>query len=278
MTLEWAPYCADTIADKGHTIRTPSERLGALWVSGGGGGGTAHVYRVVPREQYQPPAPDLPMTYEEHIKSRYRYQGYEGVIVTWKKREHVLTDEHTVSTHPYVADPKCLRGECCRLRPAEPDDHQRRVNDYRIPSRGWQRLTPEDWKSIAWTMRWRAEYVDRGNPDEWITPTWREWFGLTHYTPAPWWTPTDDIERTERNPWRETLGPRWTVEALQPTPAFTPVPEAPRPTPAPPPPTEAPQPAAAPTRCCEHDDWLHTPKGCRGATTCKCTRHRRKAA
>lgn len=42
--------------------------------------------------------------------------------------------------------------------------------------------------------------------------------------------------------------------------------------------TEAPQPPAAPTRCCEHDDWLHTPKGCRGATTCKCTRHRRKAA
>ena len=45
---------------------------------------------------------------------------------------------------------------------------------------------------------------------------------------------------------------------------------------------EAPQPPAAPASCCEHDDWLHTPKGCRGPVTkgraCPCQRHRRKAA
>lgn len=111
---EWAPYCADTIALKG-TIRTPASRLGALWVCTGGSGRATDrdergmsVYRVVPRDAYRSPHPDLPLPYREHTAlpddHPFRW-GYEGMLVTWQKKPHVLTDEHLVFSHPYVRNP-----------------------------------------------------------------------------------------------------------------------------------------------------------------------------
>ncbi|MBE7520650.1 MAG: hypothetical protein HS107_15550 [Thermoflexaceae bacterium] len=112
---EWAPYCGDTIGMSG-TIRRPASRLGALWISTGGGGRAidrdernTNVFRVVPLAEYRSPHPDLPLHYREHFElpeeHPYRY-GYEGVIVTWQKKPHVLTDEHMVFRHPYVPHPQ----------------------------------------------------------------------------------------------------------------------------------------------------------------------------
>jgi len=111
---EWAPYCADTIALKG-TIRKPASRLGALWICTGGGGraidrderGTS-VYRVVPRDAYRSPHPGLPLSYREHtaLPNGHPFRsGYEGMLVTWQKKPHVLTDEHVVFGHPYIPKP-----------------------------------------------------------------------------------------------------------------------------------------------------------------------------
>lgn len=110
---EWAPYCADTIGMTGK-IRRPISRLGALWIcSGGWSGGNRSergmsVYRVVPPDEYRSPHPDLPLTYREHnalpAGHPFRY-GYEGMLVTWQKKPHVLTDEHMVFSHPYVPNP-----------------------------------------------------------------------------------------------------------------------------------------------------------------------------
>lgn len=111
---EWAPYCGDTIGMTG-TIRRPANRLGALWISTGGGGRAidrdernTNVFRVVPLAEYRSPHPDLPLHYREHFAlpedHPFRY-GYEGVIVTWQKKPHVLTDEHMVFRHPYVPHP-----------------------------------------------------------------------------------------------------------------------------------------------------------------------------
>ena len=111
---EWAPYCADTIAMKG-TIRKPASRLGALWVSTGGSGraidrderGTS-VYRVVPLDAYRAPHASLPLSYREHTALPHDHPfrwGYEGMLVTWQKEPHVLTDEHMVFSHPYVPNP-----------------------------------------------------------------------------------------------------------------------------------------------------------------------------
>lgn len=88
---EWAPYCGDTIGMSG-TIRRPASRLGALWISTGGGGRAIDrdernttVLRVVPLAEYQSPHPDLPLPCREHFAlpddHPFRY-GYEGVIVT----------------------------------------------------------------------------------------------------------------------------------------------------------------------------------------------------
>ncbi|MCA9830244.1 MAG: hypothetical protein KC495_07230 [Dehalococcoidia bacterium] len=112
---EWAPYCADTIAMKG-TVRKPASRLGALWICTGGVGRATDretrgisVYRVVPAEQYRSPHPDLPLSYREHHTlpddHPFRY-GYEGVLVSWQKQPHVLTDEHVVFGHPYIPHPE----------------------------------------------------------------------------------------------------------------------------------------------------------------------------
>lgn len=112
---EWAPYCGDTIGMSG-TIRRPASRLGALWISAGGGGRAidrdernTNVFRVVPLAEYRSPHPDLPLHYREHFAlpedHPFRY-GYEGVIVTWQKKPHVLTDEHMVFRHPYVPHPQ----------------------------------------------------------------------------------------------------------------------------------------------------------------------------
>lgn len=112
---EWAPYCADTIAMKG-TIRKPASRLGALWVCTGGSGravdrdvrGTS-VYRVVPLDAYCSPHPDLPLSYREHNALPDEHPcrwGYEGMLVTWQKKSHVLTDEHMVFGHPYIPNPQ----------------------------------------------------------------------------------------------------------------------------------------------------------------------------
>jgi hypothetical protein len=111
---EWAPYCADTIAMKG-TIRKPANRLGALWVCTGGGGRAIDrdvrgmsVYRVVPLDAYRSPHPGLPLSYREHTAlpddHPFRW-GYEGMLVTWQKNPHVLTDEHLVFSHPYIPNP-----------------------------------------------------------------------------------------------------------------------------------------------------------------------------
>ncbi|NJD66856.1 MAG: hypothetical protein FIB00_16730 [Chloroflexi bacterium] len=106
---EWAPYCADTIGMTGK-IRKPVHRLGALWISTGGWVGRGEsrgmsVYRVVPAADYRSPHPDLPLSYREHStlpdNHPFRY-GYEGMLVTWQKKPHVLTDEHLVFSHPYV--------------------------------------------------------------------------------------------------------------------------------------------------------------------------------
>jgi hypothetical protein len=109
---EWAPYCADTIAMKG-TVRKPTNRLGALWICTGGGGRatdrTMSVYRVVPLADYRSPHPDLPLSYQEHnaLSSDHPYRyGYEGMLVSWQKKPHVLTDEHVVFGHPYVPHPE----------------------------------------------------------------------------------------------------------------------------------------------------------------------------
>jgi len=111
---EWAPYCADTIALQG-TIRKPASRLGALWVCTGSTGRaassgerTAHVYRVVPLAEYASPHPDLPLSYREHnaLPADHPFRwGYEGMLVTWQRKPHVLTDEHAVFSHPYIPDP-----------------------------------------------------------------------------------------------------------------------------------------------------------------------------
>ena len=111
---EWAPYCADTIALQG-TIRKPANRLGALWVctgstgrAAGSGERTAHVYRVVPLAEYASPHPDLPLSYREHnaLPADHPFRwGYEGMLVTWQRKSHVLTDEHAVFSHPYIPDP-----------------------------------------------------------------------------------------------------------------------------------------------------------------------------
>lgn len=112
---EWAPYCADTIAMQG-TIRKPASRLGALWICSGWSGRAIDrdvrgmsVYRVVPLDEYRSPHPDLPLTYREHNTlpndHPFRY-GYEGMLVTWQKKPHVLTDEHMVFHHPYVPHPE----------------------------------------------------------------------------------------------------------------------------------------------------------------------------
>lgn len=108
---EWAPYCADTIALQG-TIRKPASRLGALWVCTGSSGRaserTAHVYRVVPLAEYLTPHPDLPLAYREHnaLPSDHPFRwGYEGMLVTWQRKPHVLTDEHAIFSHPYIPHP-----------------------------------------------------------------------------------------------------------------------------------------------------------------------------
>lgn len=111
---EWAPYCADTVALQ-ETIRKPASRLGAFWVCTGSSGRTAasgertaHVYRVVPRADYLSPHPDLPLRYREHsaLPADHPYRwGYEGMLVTWQRKPHVLTDEHAVFSHPYIPDP-----------------------------------------------------------------------------------------------------------------------------------------------------------------------------
>lgn len=112
---EWAPYCADTIAIKG-AVRKPASRLGALWICTGGSGRATDrdtramsVYRVVPAAEYRSPHPDLPLSYREHHTlpddHPFRY-GYEGMLVTWQQKPHVLTDEHVVFGHPYVPDPE----------------------------------------------------------------------------------------------------------------------------------------------------------------------------
>jgi hypothetical protein len=111
---EWAPYCADTIAVKG-TIRKPAVRMGTLWVCTGGSGraidrdsrGTS-VYRVVPLDAYRGPHPGLPLSYREHTALPHDHPfrwGYEGMLVTWQKKPHVLTDEHMVFSHPYIPNP-----------------------------------------------------------------------------------------------------------------------------------------------------------------------------
>ena len=111
---EWAPYCADTIAMKG-AVRKPADRLGALWVCTGGSGraidrdrrGTS-VYRVVPLDAYRSPHPSLPLGYREHtaLPNDHPFRwGYEGMLVTWQKKAHVLTDEHMVFSHPYIPNP-----------------------------------------------------------------------------------------------------------------------------------------------------------------------------
>ncbi|MBI2765446.1 MAG: hypothetical protein HYX53_05975 [Chloroflexi bacterium] len=111
---EWAPYCADTIALQG-TIRKPASRLDALWVCTGSSGRasdrcerTAHVYRVVLLAEYASPHPDLPLSYREHnaLPTDHPFRwGYEGMLVTWQRKPHVLTDEHAVFSHPYIPDP-----------------------------------------------------------------------------------------------------------------------------------------------------------------------------
>lgn len=111
---EWAPYCADTIALQG-TIRKPVSRLGALWVctgstgrASGSGERAAHVYRVVPLAEYVSPHPDLPLSYREHnaLSADHPFRwGYEGMLVTWQRKPHVLTDEHAVFSHAYMPDP-----------------------------------------------------------------------------------------------------------------------------------------------------------------------------
>lgn len=111
---EWAPYCADTIAMKG-TIRKPASRLGALWICTGGSSRatdrderTTSVYRVVPLDAYRRPHPVLPLSYREHtaLPNDHPFRwGYEGILVTWQKKPHVLTDEHMVFSHPYIPNP-----------------------------------------------------------------------------------------------------------------------------------------------------------------------------
>lgn len=111
---EWAPYCADTIARTG-TIRKPANRMGALWVCSGGGGRAIDrdargmsVYRVVPVDAYRSPHPGLPLSYREHtaLPNDHPFRwGYEGMLVTWQKKPHVLTDEHLVFSHPYIPNP-----------------------------------------------------------------------------------------------------------------------------------------------------------------------------
>ncbi len=111
---EWAPYCADTIAMKG-TLRKPASRLGALWVCTGGSGRAPDrdergmsVYRVVPLDAYRSPHPGLPVSYREHTalpKDHPFRWGYEGMLVTWQKKPHVLTDEHLVFSYPYIPNP-----------------------------------------------------------------------------------------------------------------------------------------------------------------------------
>lgn len=112
---EWAPYCADTIALKG-TIRKPAARLGALWVCTGSSGRAsdrgqrnASVYRLVPLTDYVSPHPDLPLGYREHaaLPAEHPFRwGYEGMLVAWQRKPHVLTDEHAVFSHPYIPDPE----------------------------------------------------------------------------------------------------------------------------------------------------------------------------
>jgi hypothetical protein len=111
---EWAPYCADTIAMKG-TVRKPASRLDALWVCTGGGGRAIDrdergmsVYRVVPLDAYGSPHPGLPLSYREHtaLPNDHPFRwSYEGMLVTWQKKPHVLTDEHMVFSHPYIPNP-----------------------------------------------------------------------------------------------------------------------------------------------------------------------------
>ncbi|MCK6563617.1 MAG: hypothetical protein L6Q80_02575 [Dehalococcoidia bacterium] len=112
---EWAPYYADTISMKG-TIRKPASRLGALWVCTGGSGRAIDrdergmsVYRVVPLDAYRSPDPGLPLSYREHtaLPNDHPFRwGYEGMLVTWQKKPHVLTDEHMVFGHPYIPNPQ----------------------------------------------------------------------------------------------------------------------------------------------------------------------------
>jgi len=145
---EWAPYCADTIAMKG-TIRKPASRLGALWVCTGGSGRATDrdergmsVYRVVPLDTYRTPHPGLPLSYREHtsLPNHHRFRwGYEGMLVTWQKKPHVLTDEHMVFGHPYIPGP-----DGHGFVP-DPDWHPRDEDAVRSDRNPW-REDPDAWQ------------------------------------------------------------------------------------------------------------------------------------
>jgi hypothetical protein len=58
--------------------------------------------------EYVSPHPELPLSYREHnaLPSDHPFRwGYEGMLVTWQRKPHVLTDEHAVFSHPYIPDP-----------------------------------------------------------------------------------------------------------------------------------------------------------------------------
>lgn len=122
----FAPYCGDTIGANA-SIRPPTEYGGHLWICVSSGPYPYNeqfprsdtVYRVVPLDQYVSPHPDLPLPHKKHVALSndhpFRY-SYEGVIVTLKRQQYVLTDEHLVPSHPYGPDPECLRGECSACR------------------------------------------------------------------------------------------------------------------------------------------------------------------
>ncbi|MGE3073949.1 MAG: hypothetical protein AB7N24_11875 [Dehalococcoidia bacterium] len=145
---EWAPYCADTIAMKG-TLRKPASRLGALWVCTGGSGRAIDrdkrgmsVYRVVPMEAYRGPHPGLPLSYREHtaLPNDHPFRwGYEGMLVTWQKKPHVLTDEHVVFSHPYIPNPDG-HGYV-----PDPDWHPRDEDAVRSDRNPW-REDPDAWQ------------------------------------------------------------------------------------------------------------------------------------
>ena len=146
---EWAPYCADTIALKG-TIRKPAARLSALWVCTGssgrandGGQRNARVYRLVPLADYVSPHPDLPLGYREHtaLPAEHPFRwGYEGMLVSWQGKPHVITDEHAVFSHPYIPDP-----EGHGFLP-DPDWHPQDEDAVRTDSNPW-RDDPTAWQA-----------------------------------------------------------------------------------------------------------------------------------